>query len=215
MSGLIFQHTWPSVINETKTLTSRLKKSGEELVTGHVFPDRVLSGSSRLKWCVGDTYALMPGRGKRAVWWRDIAGQRQTIYDEGCAETMRLMSERALKHDGWQQGRVRVLKLWKVHVQDITEEQALAEGCEPIPCSYCGGYGWCEDVGMDEDPERPGEPIPVRIQAQCQACGGWGMEAPASYTYEGLWNDIHTAPGTTWDDNPKVWRIQFELVKGA
>lgn len=31
--------------------------------------------------------------------------------------------------------------------------------------------------------------------------------------YAKLWDAIHTKPGETWNDNPSVWVLEFELVR--
>lgn len=53
-----------------KTQTRRPVKSNERLLVGYQgrhFVDMALDGKDRRKWCVGKTYAIQPGRGKKAV----------------------------------------------------------------------------------------------------------------------------------------------------
>lgn len=85
----------------------------------------------RLRWRIGNTYAIQPGRGKKAI------------------------------------GRFRLLNVHLEPLQAITSADARAEGLD-YAC-------------------------PIKPFAR-------------------LWNDIHTAPGTRWKDNPQVFVLTFELV---
>ena len=64
------------VLNGEKTQTRRIKKENERLIPGdQYFPDAVMRYSEHpsdpryevVKWQVGRTYAVQPGRGKKAV----------------------------------------------------------------------------------------------------------------------------------------------------
>ena len=64
------------VLNGEKTQTRRIKKKNERLIPGDwYFPDAVMRYSEHpsdpryevVKWQVGQTYAVQPGRGKKAV----------------------------------------------------------------------------------------------------------------------------------------------------
>ena len=64
------------VLNGEKTQTRRIKKENERLIPGdRFFPDAVMRYSEHpldsryevVKWQVGRTYAVQPGRGKKAV----------------------------------------------------------------------------------------------------------------------------------------------------
>ncbi len=52
------------VLDGSKTQTRRLIKPGE---VARIHPRRVVDLNGRTKWQVGRTYAVQPGRGKRAV----------------------------------------------------------------------------------------------------------------------------------------------------
>lgn len=81
------------VLSGQKTQTRRLVKLGETLITDSLlFGDRILMGSGYCKWQVGRTYAVQPGRGKKAV------------------------------------GRIRITAIRRERLQDISEEDAIAEG---------------------------------------------------------------------------------------
>ena len=61
------------VLNGEKTQTRRIKKDNERLLSGHPdLPDEVVQRVDDpryevVKWQVGRTYAVQPGRGKKAV----------------------------------------------------------------------------------------------------------------------------------------------------
>jgi len=169
---MIFSHTWKMVLSGQKTVTRRLVKPGEydtiqpderwpitdwdkltcevphsqmHLVT----VDAVYTASGRVKWRVGQTYAVQPGRTEKGI------------------------------------ARIRLTGIRRERLQDITEEDAWAEGC------YEKITDWIE----------------------------FGEVMQAEYSsvevYADLWYSIHTAPGTTWADNPEVWVLEFELARGA
>jgi len=89
-----------------------------------------------------------------------------------------------------QVGRIRIIAIRKEHLQEISEEDALAEGCDYRMYDYVRSYdisgGPIADVGYD---------TPVEV-------------------YTERWQDNHTKPGTRWADNPVVWVLDFELVQG-
>jgi hypothetical protein len=64
---MIFQHMLDKVLGGTKRQTRRLVKEGEtcHYVGGHI--NKVLTAQGRIKYQVGRTYAVQPGRCKPAV----------------------------------------------------------------------------------------------------------------------------------------------------
>lgn len=88
--------------------------------------------------------------------------------------------------------RIRITGIRKEALQDISWEDALAEGVQvfdPLapPFNYCV-------TGVK---------------------GNWGSDtfiSPIS-AYRALWNSINTAKGIRWEDNPQVWVLAFEVVK--
>jgi hypothetical protein len=115
--------------------------------TRHV--SRVLHGDpgSRVKYEIGRTYAVQPGRGKKGI------------------------------------ARIRVTGIRSERVQDITEEDAIEEGCQRVfELEWCG---WGRRILLTES-------------ARERFCS--------------LWDSIQP-PGRRWDDNPLVWVIEFELVE--
>lgn len=102
---MIFKETWQQVLDGTKTQTRRPVKPGEYpkiigpglgypeypgAIPGTVLEVRRINGY--LKWRVGHTYAVQPGRGKKAV------------------------------------GRIRITKIRRERLQEITHRDAMAEG---------------------------------------------------------------------------------------
>ncbi len=78
-------------------------------------------------------------------------------------------------------------------VQDISEEDAFAEGVRGGSCCRCG-----DEVGDDEDScsHRDGH------------CECW-WDSSAINEFEMLWDSINAARGFGWDANPHVWVLVF------
>lgn len=141
---MIFQHTVEAVLNGTKTQTRRVVKENQDLWFDE--GNYVVYENGRAKYRVGNTYAVQPGRCKKAV------------------------------------ARIRITDIRQEHLQDITEEDAMAEGCKPR--KEWINSGWSYTV--------TGTVSSVGVFAE-------------------LWCSIHTKPGRRWADNPYVWVIEFEL----
>ena len=60
---MIYQYTWQLILDDKKTATRRLMNPGEELLDN----PRRLEVNGRIKWQVGRSYAIQPGRGKKSV----------------------------------------------------------------------------------------------------------------------------------------------------
>lgn len=90
--------------------------------------------------------------------------------------------------------RVRVERL-----QDITEEDAIAEGVEPNWAGELSGWSAEEhgyiDYSVTDDEEADGVCFTARD------------------SYRTLWNSINAKRGYGWDANPWVWVIEFKKVK--
>lgn len=181
---MIFAYTWQQVLDGTKTQTRRLADGGDELrVNNHPngepafvwYVDNGWCGHEgpspacypgRIKWQVGRTYAVQPGRGKPAV------------------------------------GRIRITAIRQERLQDITPQDAAAEGIEKETCFSCKGTGRLTDYVESED-------ITEITTWACDDCDGTGWYSPVeAYAY--LWDSIYTKPGTRWADNPLVWVLEFE-----
>ncbi|MAK56172.1 MAG: hypothetical protein CML17_10065 [Pusillimonas sp.] len=77
-------------------------------------------------------------------------------------------------------------------LQDISEEDAEAEGCPE--CEVCHDVGW-----INSGPDGG-------WQCTAKGCGDAYREQ-----YERLWESIN-GPGS-WDANPWVWVIEFKRIK--
>lgn len=70
---MIFQYTLDAVLDETKGQTSRIVKQGDlpgyagATIDDESAPIIAVVHNDRLKWQVGRTYAVQPGRGQKAV----------------------------------------------------------------------------------------------------------------------------------------------------
>lgn len=152
---MIFKQ-WQAVKNRAKTQTRRLVKEGDFAANTHgrAVPDdvwgnridTVYDDNGRMRWQVGRTYAIQPGRGKNAI------------------------------------GRIRITKIKRERLQDISRPDCLAEGVIEIPNQL--GTPWYRSVG-----------------------GEWKTARGA---FAELWDSIHKKPGTRWPDNPEVWVLVFE-----
>ena len=154
---MIFQYTckWiilPSPTGELKTNTRRLVKAGEKLfelttVKGVKVPIGVLSANGNMKWAIGKSYAVQPGRGKPAIWWREVEipdgayeigafPSYQIIYAHQASspdghETFYDYSggnEYILRNAGYQPLRIRITDIRREDVRKISEADARAEG---------------------------------------------------------------------------------------
>lgn len=97
---MIYQHTYQQVLDLFKTQTRRLVKPGEwckrEIINHLTLSSwdgdihSVLTKKGHLKWKVGRTYAVQPGRGKKSVGRILITGIRRerlrdiSMYDIEC-----------------------------------------------------------------------------------------------------------------------------------
>ncbi len=104
----------------------------------------------RVKWQVGCTYAIQPGRGKKAV------------------------------------GRIKLLSIRQERLQNISDDDCLAEGI----FKHYGHYSWAclwVDIGQK-------------------------YYSTPRYAFQALWDSINTKKDTRWADNPDVWCLEFVLV---
>lgn len=153
---MIFQHTHSQVMNDMKTQTRRLKQAGDYAVydrDGIIIEVRDKNG--RLKYKVGNKYAVQPGRTRKGI------------------------------------GKIHLILIWDQHLQDISEEDAMAEGVEPIIITESRDW-------IDAGGNHVQMPIEVLL--------------PYKYSFEALWNIIHTKSGMHWEDNSEVWKLIFQRV---
>jgi hypothetical protein len=137
---MIFRYTWPKVITGRKTQTRRLVGDSEELKSdvfgGIPTVVRITAGcdindpqvglyewwTGEIKWQVGRTYLVQPAPNKPAVWWH--YNHPEYAY-ETVSETMKPV---ALYHCGYVPARIRITGIRREQLQDITLEDAFAEG---------------------------------------------------------------------------------------
>jgi hypothetical protein len=81
-------------------------------------------------------------------------------------------------------------------VQDVSEEDAIAEGVEFGSCweeqfgeGYCTGEGWMDYRNAD-----------------------YGCSTPKE-SYKTLWDSLNAKRGYSWEKNPWVWVIEFKVVE--
>lgn len=241
---MIFQYTWQAVLEGRKTQDRRLVKPGDILEKRRYWPYipethilqlvETVSLSSgghiekrRLKWQVGKSYAVQTEFGKTNLYqYSNYHLRWDSIHDTGSPELGSTYEQAKQVYgkdwrgkmlgypNSWHAVRIRITGIRQEHVQDISEEDAIAEGCEPVWCPSCNGQATRQGIGMGVDPNNPyGEPLPIPIEIPCEYCQGVGAMASPKEVYEELWNESHTTPGTRWEDNPLVWVLEFELVK--
>jgi hypothetical protein len=98
-------------------------------------------------------------------------------------------------------------------VKDISEADAIAEGCSPhVEPKWWQGYH-CDDpslhqvVQSDENGNPPDwliEPKPYRDLSH--------LNRSAKTEYQNLWDSLNKSRGFGWDANPFVWVIQFRRL---
>ncbi len=81
-------------------------------------------------------------------------------------------------------------------VQDITEEEAMAEGIEkPIEERCMLVY---RDYSIKEEDNE-----------------GYNWFSTAKDSYSSLWDSINAKKGLPWESNPWVWVVSFKVVQGC
>jgi hypothetical protein len=139
------------IIRGTKTQTRRIVKEGEFAVhtkyPNGVYSSRMVIGevkkwypidkpdTATLKWQVGRDYAVSPGRGKPGVWWREATTHYPPLWTEFFIDEL-----------GWHPLRIRITAIRQEYVQDISEEDAIAEGIRIM--RFVGDYGAPPDMGL-------------------------------------------------------------------
>lgn len=64
---MIFQYTWQQVVAGAKTATRRLIREADAAVYGPAGDIVAVTHNGRVKWRVGATYAVQPGRGQPQI----------------------------------------------------------------------------------------------------------------------------------------------------
>lgn len=86
-----------------------------------------------------------------------------------------------------------VIDVYPQPLQEMTENDAIAEGCAPVICPTCFGIG-----------------------GRCTDCNGTGTIEPALLDFACIWNYTlkkKDLPLYGWEVNPWVWTIKFERVE--
>ncbi len=81
-------------------------------------------------------------------------------------------------------------------VQEISNPDALAEGCELRFCAPCSESGYWPDG------------------TACEDCSGEGRVSESQVFHE-LWDSTNAKRGYGWDTSPWVWAITFRRVEGV
>ena len=185
---MIFQHTWRLILEGKKTETRRPVKPGEfafDFDNDNMRINCVTTNTGRIKWEVGKTYSVQPGRGMPTIWWRDLDGRIETNipqydplpkpwHDRGVKETLRMHNYQPL--------RIRITAIRQEWLHQISEVDAKAEGVDPAE-SYRSEYF------------KGDEPLESYVAG-----------------YRQLWDKINARKGTRWIDSPRVWVLTFERV---
>lgn len=88
---------------------------------------------------------------------------------------------------------LRVTDIRAERLQCIDEDGAIAEGCVPVVCPECYGFG-----------------------GRCPDCNGSGAIEPAMLDFVDTWNSAikeRDLPLYGWEANPWVWVTEFERVE--
>src|SRR5690606_13825737 len=64
---MIFQYTFGQILTNEKTQTRRIINPNEFAVRGLNNKIMAVATGDRVKWCVGQTYSVQPGRGKSGI----------------------------------------------------------------------------------------------------------------------------------------------------
>jgi len=82
---------------------------------------------------------------------------------------------------------LRVTDVRVERVQDITENDAMAEGCSGVVCEHSNS-----------------------INGGCSDCMNTGWLEPPELEFMDLWDSLNAKRGYGWDANPWVWVISFK-----
>jgi hypothetical protein len=107
---------------------------------------------------------------------------------------------------------LRITDIRVERLQDITEDDARAEGCEarPFPGPWWQGYRDFGDGDLIHQ-QAIGETAPDwMIEPKKMPPTPW-LDRSARDGFRSIWMGLH-GPGA-WDENPWVWAISFERVK--
>ncbi len=148
---------------------------------------------------VKETWALedLEGDGQRVVWQAD----RAAAWRANLASRFYLASDYApprwrpsIHMTRWASRlTLQVVSVRAERLHDITEEDARAEGVNPVEDPFQGGAEYWECY-----------------EPKCVRDGGCAGVLSARKSFQTLWASINGAE--SWEANPWVWRIQFSRV---
>lgn len=131
--GLIFKPVLiEKIYEELKNQTRRPEKPGDYATYADGGGILAVYRNGRRQWEVGRDYAIVPGRGKHAVYARlrmDGAWEWQETQPGGNGGQQ------------WRPGRIRITRIRREDVRDISHEDAVAEG---FSSKYGFLYTWCD-----------------------------------------------------------------------
>lgn len=146
---------------------------------------------------VGYGWPIWYGADDGAVTWRGSEGGGPAFTTRGSGRPSIHMPRWASRIT------LRVTSVRVERVQDISEEDARAEGVKPLGRSHRAVYGMTlEGVG-------PVYPAP----AADIIAGGESWTTSAARSFRGLWESINGAE--SWTANPWVWVVGFERVEAS
>jgi hypothetical protein len=183
---MIFKQ-YREILDGTKTQTRRVVKPGERSILNFAFEDGQTDTidavhNGRMKWQVGRTYDVVPGRGKHSIYYKRTSGGLSVWDSDSLPKDKRPRNLKPyLEDQGWLQLRIRITGIRQELLNDISEADAVAEGC--------AWDGYWTPAGVYDPPE-------------------WRGNYPPD-DYADLWESINGAG--SWDTNPSVWVITFEL----
>lgn len=171
----------------------------------------------RETWCQGaDDGRQVPLR--MATLYR-ADGEHVTLSDgDGFTQTNRDGSEKSpwrpsIHMPRWASRLTLEVKSVRVErLQDISEDDARAEGCEarPFPGPWWQGYRDLGDGQMFHQQAVGETPPDWMIEPKKMPPTPW-LDRSARDDFRSIWMDLH-GPGA-WEANPWVWVIAFERVK--
>lgn len=198
--------TWEQVLGlklPAKGQTRRPVKEGDYtwFVPGYdcIVITEVCTATHRVKWAVGTTYAVQPGRSKAAVWWRpDGTATATPLYEylqKNESSTRALWGPKVkawLREHGYREARIEIKQIRRETLQEISEEDCIAEGAPPsvgYELDYIPGWQSLGDGRHFTDEQR--------------LSGYKGA-------FASMWDEIYPR-ADNWLENPEVWVLDFEM----
>lgn len=192
----------PEIINGQKTQTRRLWKP-DYSIDMHNGQIRQINHKGRAKYYLGQVLAVQPKMYHPTVIYHDdhpcygidIIQPNDPHYSHVREGDWRPEGQ------GYKYLHIKIKRLRREHLQDISEEDAIAEGI------------WHLEPTISLPDYETGEtrPLPGGYTTSTLPVGD--VYSTAVEGYKHLWNQINTSKKTNWDANPLVLVIEFERVK--